>query len=169
MLTLKLRYDGWLALPTDVRRRLGLETGDRLKAEFLDGAVVLRPVGKAGRLPPPGAAAPARRKPGRPRKAAAADASPDPIEERPRGRPRRARPAAEPSPRAIVDLGPARLVRKAELPSAAPAAEEHAPEMPDRERPRGDSRAFVERRPFRHVEVRKLGPGRGRARPRPAQ
>ena len=50
MATLKLRYDGWLALPADLRRQLGLSSGDRLEAELAQGAIVLRPAAK-GRRP----------------------------------------------------------------------------------------------------------------------
>ena len=40
----KLHYDGWLALPAGLRRTLDLNSGDRLVAELVDGAIVLRPV-----------------------------------------------------------------------------------------------------------------------------
>ena len=42
MSTLKLHYDGWLVLPAGLRRTLALESGDRLEAELVDGAIVLR-------------------------------------------------------------------------------------------------------------------------------
>ena len=87
MAKLKLHYDGWLALPAGLCQQLGLKTGDRLEAEIVDGAVMLRPA-KAGRtqhaaptadteppaveppepLPLVGTPEPLRRKPGRPRK-----------------------------------------------------------------------------------------------------
>src|SRR5262245_43776279 len=41
--TLKLHYDGWLALPAGLRQTLDLKTGDRLVAELVDGTIVLRP------------------------------------------------------------------------------------------------------------------------------
>ena len=41
MPTLKLHYDGWLALPAAFRQALGLSSGDRLEAELVDGALVL--------------------------------------------------------------------------------------------------------------------------------
>src|SRR4051794_26320180 len=41
-----MSYDGWLALPADVRERLGLSTGHQL--ELVGGAIVLRPTGAAG-------------------------------------------------------------------------------------------------------------------------
>src|SRR5689334_2134682 len=46
---LKVRFDGWLALPAAFRRQLGVEPGDELEAELVGGTVVLRPVrGRAG-------------------------------------------------------------------------------------------------------------------------
>src|SRR3954452_18347156 len=43
MSTVRLNYDGWLALPATVRQRLGLITGDRLDLELVDGIITLRP------------------------------------------------------------------------------------------------------------------------------
>ena len=43
MSTVRLNYDGWLALPATVRQRLGLITGDRLDLELVDGVITLRP------------------------------------------------------------------------------------------------------------------------------
>ena len=43
MSTVRLNYDGWLALPAAVRQRLGLITGDRLDLELVDGVITLRP------------------------------------------------------------------------------------------------------------------------------
>ena len=40
---LKVHYDGWVALPEAFRRKLGLERGDDLEAELVDGTIVLRP------------------------------------------------------------------------------------------------------------------------------
>ena len=45
MTTLKLHYDGWLALPADFRRKLGLGKGQALEAQLVGGAIVLRPAG----------------------------------------------------------------------------------------------------------------------------
>lgn len=42
MATLKLHFDGWLALPAGLRQMLDLKTGDRLEADLIDGAIVLR-------------------------------------------------------------------------------------------------------------------------------
>jgi AbrB family looped-hinge helix DNA binding protein len=43
MTTLKLHYEGWLALPTGLRQKLGLKSGDQLEAELVRGTIVLRP------------------------------------------------------------------------------------------------------------------------------
>ena len=88
MTKVRLNYDGWLSLPTAVRQKLGLATGDQLELELSDGSIVLRPV-RAGAAeaapaptataeptdqveptpPPAAAAAPmVKRGPGRPRK-----------------------------------------------------------------------------------------------------
>jgi hypothetical protein len=96
---------------------------------------------------PAGNAAPAKRGPGRPRKLP----PPEP-----------GFPASSPAA-----LGPAKLLKKAEL-EVKPAAENEAasPPVPAR-RSRPDSSVQpVERRPFRNVEVRPLGPGRGHNRRR---
>ena len=45
MTTLKLHYDGWLALPADFRRKLGLGKGQALEAQLVGGTIVLRPAG----------------------------------------------------------------------------------------------------------------------------
>ena len=43
MLRLKVHYEGWVALPEAFRRKLGLERGDEIDAELVDGTIVLRP------------------------------------------------------------------------------------------------------------------------------
>ena len=48
MPTLKLHYDGWIALPIGLRQTLGLNSGDRIEADLVDGALVLRPAAKPG-------------------------------------------------------------------------------------------------------------------------
>ena len=86
MSTVRLNCDGWLSLPTAVRRKLGLTAGDQLELELSDGSIVRRPVrsgvaeAAAALVPmaeplvsatPPAAAAAApmvKRGPGRPRK-----------------------------------------------------------------------------------------------------
>ncbi len=45
MTILKLHYDGWLALPADFRRKLGLGKGQALEAQLVGGTIVLRPAG----------------------------------------------------------------------------------------------------------------------------
>ena len=47
MPSLKVHYDGWIALPAGLREALGLSSGDRVDAELVDGALVLRPTTKA--------------------------------------------------------------------------------------------------------------------------
>ena len=49
MATLKLHYDGWLSLPSGLRQKLGVGSGDRLEADLVDGAIVLRPAAKTRR------------------------------------------------------------------------------------------------------------------------
>jgi AbrB family looped-hinge helix DNA binding protein len=95
----RLNYDGWLALPADVRKKLGLATGYQLELELVGGAIVLRPVGAAGPAPteptaavppsqalPPEPAAvpepPVKRGPGRPRKVPASVALPPGLKAR---------------------------------------------------------------------------------------
>jgi AbrB family looped-hinge helix DNA binding protein len=46
MSTLKLHYEGWLALPAGLRQKLGLKSGDRLEAELVSGTIMLRPAGR---------------------------------------------------------------------------------------------------------------------------
>ncbi len=179
MTTLKLYYGGWLALPAALRRTLGVGTGDGLEAELVDGTLRLRPVaGIKGALegepeaaapaaeapapaPSPPAVTSARRPSGRPRKVAVPQ-PPEPVTtpERPLARLRKAKPDPAPEPAFLAEEGArSELGRRMALP-------------PPREEPvavRGRVRAWVmpntghereERRPFPHVEVRKLGPGR---------
>jgi len=82
--TLKLHYDGWLALPDNFRHMLGLKTGDRLQAELVDGTIVLRPT-PAKRVP--AAPEPVAEIPGVVA-VAAVDSMAAPVK-RPRGRPRK--------------------------------------------------------------------------------
>ena len=49
MPTLKLHYDGWVALPAAVRQQLGLNSGDKLDVALVDGTIVLRLAAKATR------------------------------------------------------------------------------------------------------------------------
>src|SRR3954449_9894340 len=115
--TLKLHYDGWLALPAALRQKLGLGNRAALEVELVDGTIVLRPsdegrgsavgrereateapVALASSAPPsPRAATPATRERDRARK------HPTPPEQasrpkRPRGRPRKAEGEPGPAP-----------------------------------------------------------------------
>jgi AbrB family looped-hinge helix DNA binding protein len=187
MPTLKLHYEGWVSLPAVLRQQLGLNSGDRLDVDLVDGTIVLRPAATTKRpapredqeaaidSPAPIApetltltdAAPARRKPGRPRKYQVAAEVVAPTPKRPRGRPKAVRaPQPEPAPVCTVGNEPWKLRRKEDLQPQA-ASVEHAPlpsPRPYRARSEVESPA-EERRPFRNVEVRKLGPGRRHNRP----
>jgi hypothetical protein len=187
MTTLKLYYGGWLALPAALRRTLGVGTGDGLEAELVDGTLRLRPVaGIKGALegepeaaapaaeapapaPSPPAVTSARRPSGRPRNVAVPvpePAEPATTPERPLARLRKAKPDPAPEPASLTEKeARSELGRKMALPlpREAPVAM------------RGRVRTWVlpstghereERRPFPHVEVRKLGPGRRHHRPR---
>ena len=190
MTTLKLHYDGWLALPAALRRKLGLDEGATLELELVDGTIVLRPSaggrgpaagrGREATEPPVGPASPAppsaRADTSAKRKGDRARKDPDPPPDqasrpkRPRGRPRKAEVEPEPAP-APPPVPAARweLRRKADRPVVAagdgPApAPDRRPVRPAREAAHGHEPE--ERRPFRNVEVRKLGPGRGHDGPR---
>lgn len=171
---------------------LDLKTGDRLQAELVGGAIVLRPTPAKGALaaPEPVAempggviaaaaattAAPVKRPRGRPRKVQADPSHagllpglemPLAAPRRKPGRPRKARPeeaALEPAPEApMPGEEPVvwKLLPKAALPEASPNPVPEAP-PPRRREPTwtGGGAEREERRPFRNVEVRKLGPGR---------
>ena len=43
MATVRLNYDGWLALPAGVRQKLRLSAGDQLELELVEGGIMLRP------------------------------------------------------------------------------------------------------------------------------
>ena len=182
MPTLKLHYDGWIALPVRLRQALGLNSGDRLEAELADGALVLRPVGKTrGSAPDPDTAdsdtvqatevlpltadpMPVRRGPGRPRKVTTAVVEGSATPKRGRGRPRKTALAQDPPAAAapLSALGPPKLVKKADREAAALPADPSPPAAGPALRFRPErAAATVERRPFRNVEIRPLGPGRG--------
>jgi antitoxin component of MazEF toxin-antitoxin module len=96
---LKLHFDGWLSLPAHFRQQLGLDAGDALEAELVEGTIVLRP-GKgsakavqegmapeaAAAMPAPSVLAAQVREPGQP--VATPDAPPAPKR---RGRPPKAK------------------------------------------------------------------------------
>ena len=181
MTTLKLYYGGWLALPAALRQTLGVDTGDGLEAELVDGTIRLRPAAgikgaaenepeatePAAEAPAPPAVTSARRPSGRPRKVAVPK-PPEPAAppERPLARLRKAKPDPAPEPASLAEAGArSELGRKVALPREEVAV-------------RGRVRAWVlpstghereERRPFPHVEVRKLGPGRRHHRSRGQQ
>ena len=81
----RLNYDGWLALPAAARCALGVDTGDQLEAEVVDGRIVFHPLkaavdSSADKELPPAAVEPVaaatsssdvKRGRGRPRKVAA--------------------------------------------------------------------------------------------------
>ena len=186
MTTLKLHYDGWLALPAALRRKLGLGNGAALELELVDGTIVLRPSDEgrgsaAGRgreptEPPvdlasaaplsPRADTPATRKGGRARK----DPDPNPPDQA--SRPKRPRKVeVEPEPAPLPVPAPLwELRRKADRPVVTAGSDDPAP-APDHRPVRTTREAAYghepeERRPFRNVEVRKLGPGRGHDKPR---
>jgi AbrB family looped-hinge helix DNA binding protein len=194
MATLKVHGEGWIAVPSGLRQQLGLSSGDRLEAHLVDGAIVLRRVTKtrgprqpdqaieaaAAEVPTTAAttAMPAKRKRGRPRKVVVDPTDgpvvPAPETKRPRGRPRETTaavapaPEPEPAPVPAVASEPWKLRKKADLqPAAAPDPDQPPPRArPQPALARSDSGyQREERRPFRHVEVRKLGPGRGHNRP----
>jgi bifunctional DNA-binding transcriptional regulator/antitoxin component of YhaV-PrlF toxin-antitoxin module len=179
MATLKLHYEGWVSLPSGLRQKLGLSSGDRLEADLVDGALVLWPAAKTRRPArhereaagsPAADAVPAKRKPGRPWKVAdAGGLAPAPAPRKVRGRPRRTTTIQEPEPAAlpVVAIGPPKLLKKADLQPKATPADSTAPRADASRRTRSDAGIQpVERRPFRNVEVRKLGTGRGHNRPR---
>jgi antitoxin component of MazEF toxin-antitoxin module len=88
MATIPLHYDGWLHLPAEVHKHLNISNGDRLEAEVIDGALVLRPARQTDgtMAPEPAAVRPAaapaeaetaasKRGPGRPRKLVTQDSA----------------------------------------------------------------------------------------------
>jgi hypothetical protein len=181
---LKLYYDGWLALPPAALQQLGVSTGGVLEAELADdGTILLRPVAKslaenqqhqalpgdaAAHQPGtvPGVAEEAsvlvKRKRGRPRTVAAAE----PLQaasttHEPQGALPTAAPHPEQEPAPVAGARPpSELRRKVALPVSLL---DHVPargRRPERLLA-GTGYEREERRPFPHVEVRKLGPGRG--------
>ena len=168
MSKMKVYFDGWMALPAAVRNKLGLGTGDFLDIKLVDGTVVLTPAHKATTtaptdlplaIPDSAPVMPARRGPGRPRKVVVEVPLPASEAKPARGRPRKI--IETPAPADAAPRGePWKLVKKADLQVAAVSGEPVL--RPGRQAVRFHSDTIVEeRRPFRHVEVRKLGPGRG--------
>jgi bifunctional DNA-binding transcriptional regulator/antitoxin component of YhaV-PrlF toxin-antitoxin module len=111
----RLNYDGWLALPMAVRKRLGLSAGQQLELELVGGAIVLRPTSSVSAADPiPPEPAPLAEQP----KAAAAEPIPSvssmPTVKRGPGRPRKT-PVAAASPSEAIPPEP-------EAPAPLPAA-----------------------------------------------
>jgi len=173
---LKLYYEGWLALPASFRQALGLDTNAMLEAELVEGTIVLRPASKgrgpartepkAAGLPTGGAPAvalpadmPVKRKPGRPRKVQTAEQA-EPAAPRPRGRPRKVMLEPVPEVAAPMPMAAPSVLRRKVLPPVT--GDDHLAVHGYRKQAMADAgREPEERRPFPHVEVRKLGPGRG--------
>ena len=69
MMKIKVRDDGWINLPTTVRKRLGLFAGNDIRVEMSgDDLLLLRAGAKLELQDLDEAPKPARRKPGRPKK-----------------------------------------------------------------------------------------------------
>ena len=181
MATLKLHYDGWLVLPTGLRQKLGLKSGDRIDAELVDGSLLLRSAANtrspvppaeevneaAGALPPTtlplvdDVRTTARKTRRTPKRTGSGDTLPASAPNR-----RGPAPSVPPAPLLpaipVVGVGPAKLLKKADLEAKAAPQEVVAPSANAAMRIRSDGGSQpVERRPFRNVEVRTLGPGRG--------
>jgi hypothetical protein len=193
MPTLRIHYDGWIALPPGLRQYLKLNSGDRLDVQLVDGVIMLRPANvkrapaKAEPAIKPSAvtaapvssletALPQKRPRGRPRKVHSSElmlaiaGDPLPSPKRKPGRPRKVRleeaePVIETRPSSVVGDGALWKLR----PKAEPTARSSDPVPPAPAPPprhleptrTGGSQEREERRPFRNVEIRKLGSGRG--------
>jgi AbrB family looped-hinge helix DNA binding protein len=105
MSTLKLHYEGWLALPAGFRQKLGLKSGDRLEAELAGGTITLRPAGRPA--PPAGRAGEGEGQPGR----TAAKAAP----------PATRRAARQPAPATLPPVSKSRGRRKAKETGGRPS------------------------------------------------
>src|SRR3954454_441847 len=102
MATLRIHYEGWVALPESFRRKLGLERGDDLEAELVEGTIVLRPSKGSAKAVQEGMVQEAPEAMPTPSVLAAPDAEPEQpvaVPETPtpkrRGRPPKARPAGK--------------------------------------------------------------------------
>jgi hypothetical protein len=186
--TLKIYYDGWVALPPGLRQYLKLNSGDRLDVQLVDGVIMLRPANvkrapaeaEPAIRPPAVATAPApsletalpqKRPRGRPRKVHSSElmlaiaGDPLPSPKRKPGRPRKVRlEEAEP----VIETRPSSMVGDGALWKLRPKAEltarnsDPVPPPPRHLEPSrtGGSHEREERRPFRNVEIPKLGSGR---------
>ena len=115
-------------------------------------------------LPPTPALVPVRRGPGRPRNAAPVVVEGSATPKKGRGRPRKTALAPDPpvATAPLSALGPPKLMKKADREAAALPVDPSPPAVRPALRLRPERAATtVERRPFRNVEIRPLGPGRG--------
>ena len=194
--TLRVHYNGWIALPPGLRQHLKVNSGDRLEAQLVDGAIMLRPASvkrtlaePAPAIEPPAVTAaaapslettlPPKRLRGRPKKAPTIERPADqmleiagdplPSPKRKPGRPRKVRleeaeVAAELGPSIVGERALWKLRPKAELTANCPDPVPSPPRRPEPSR-LGGSQEREERRPFRNVEIRKLGARRRPNRP----
>lgn len=169
MPTLKIHYDGWIALPAALRDDLAVKTGDPLHVEVIDGAIVLRPAGNS-KKPPQKEAHGDELAPKMLRLIPERVVPPveDPVGHAPRrrGRPRKIPQAPlppEPLFPPVVGIGAPKLIKKHELEARAAEKEAEcaAPALRPSNRP-DRATPMVERKPFRNVEIRPVGIARGR-------
>ena len=122
MAMLKLHYEGWLALPTGLRQKLGLKSGDQLEAELVRGTIVLRRAGRPTSpqtLPAEPEAEPERTAApiaGETKSTSAAAASPATAETPPAARRTARKPAQATLPAALKSRGRRKVKEAAEGP-----------------------------------------------------
>ena len=120
MTTLKLHYQGWLALPTGLRHKLGLKSGDQLEAELVRGTIVLRPAGRP--TSPPGLPDEPAAQPERAAAAMAGEAKPQPAAATAKAPPTARRTARQPAqatlPAALKSRGRRKVKETAEDPAS---------------------------------------------------
>ena len=143
MPTLKLHYEGWVSLPAVLRQQLGLNGGNRLEVDLVDGTIVLRPAATAEHPAPRADQEVAINSMPRPRPRHwcspmpcrpvasqndhASTTSARPTPKRPRGRPRAVRvPEPEPAQVRTVCSEPWKLPRRKEDLQPQAASVEHA-------------------------------------------
>ncbi len=120
MATLKLHYEGWLALPTGLRQKLGLKSGDQLEAELVRGTIVLRPAGRA--TSPQGLPDEPKAEPERAAAPMAGEAKPQPAAAAAKAPPAARRTARQPAqatlPAALKGRGRRKVKETAEAPAS---------------------------------------------------
>jgi AbrB family looped-hinge helix DNA binding protein len=120
MTTLKLHYEGWLALPAGLRQKLGLKSGDQLEAELVRGTIVLRPAGRP--TAPPGLPDEPETEPERAVASAAGEAKPQPAAAAAKAPPAARRTARQPAqatlPAALKGRGRRKVKETAEDPAS---------------------------------------------------